>query len=201
MADNDGRINTMTLIDGNSRPPDAPRRDEPSASARDRDAWYVVYSKPRKEASAELHLRLRGIAVFYPQLVLPDYVRSARRCVPLFPNYLFVKITLLARFSDVVWSPGVKGFVGPNGVPAPIDEEVVAFLQRHTGPDGRLRARPDLRPGQEVEIIDGPFTGLMGIIQRPPDAKGRIKVLMRLLNRQPVRVEVPVRFVKSGWVA
>jgi transcription antitermination factor NusG len=167
----------------------------------DRTAWYVVYSKPHKEASAELHLRLKGVAVFYPQLVLPDYVRSPRRCVPLFPNYLFVRITLLTRFYDVVWSPGVKGFVGPNGVPTPIDEEVVAFLQRNTGGDGRLRARPDLKVGQEVEIVDGPFAGLVGIIQRPPDAKGRIKVLMQLLNRRPVRVQVPIQFVKSGWVA
>jgi transcription antitermination factor NusG len=175
--------------------------DAPGAPDADRTAWYVVYSKPHKEASAELQLRLRGIAVFYPQLVLPDYVRSSQRCVPLFPNYLFVKIALLARYYDVVWSPGVKGFVGPNGLPTPLDEDVVAFLQRNAGSDGRLRARPDLRTGQEVEIVGGPFAGLLGIIQRPPDAKGRIKVLMRLLNRQPVRVEVPIRFVKSGWVA
>jgi transcriptional antiterminator RfaH len=179
---------------------DSELQDNADELAADRSAWYVVYSKPHKEASAELHLRRKGIAVFYPQLVLPDYVRSARRCVPLFPNYLFVRIALWARFYDVVWSPGVKGFVGPNGVPIPLDEGIVTFLQRNTGPDGRLRARSDLRTGQEVEIVDGPFAGLAGIIQRPPDAKGRIKVLMRLLNRRPVPVEVPVRFVRSGWV-
>ena len=45
-----------------------------------------------------------------------------------------------------------------------------------------------------VEITSGPFAGLAGIIQEPPDARGRVTVLMDLLNRQ-VPVEVPVEFV------
>jgi transcription elongation factor/antiterminator RfaH len=164
-------------------------------------AWYVVYSKPHREASAELHLRRKGIEVFYPQLELPDYATGQRRCVPLFPNYLFVRIELMTRFRDVIWSPGVKSFVGPGGAPTPLDEAVVMFLKRNASADGRLWARPDLKTGQEVEILGGPFAGLVGIIQNPPDAKGRIRVLMRLLNQRPVKVQVPVRYVKSGWVA
>jgi transcription antitermination factor NusG len=56
-----------------------------------------------------------------------------------------------------------------------------------------------LKPGQEVRINGGPFDGLTGLIQEPPDAKGRVKVLMRLLSRQ-LQVEVPVRFVECEWV-
>jgi transcription elongation factor/antiterminator RfaH len=163
--------------------------------------WYVVYSKPQREAWAELHLRRKGIEVFHPQLELPDYAGGRRRSVPLFPNYLFVQIDLIARFYDVVWAPGVKSFVGAGGAPTPLDEAVVTFLKRNATPDGRLRARPDLKTGQEVEIVAGPFAGLIAIIQSPPDAKGRIRVLMRLLNQRPVKVQVPVRFVKSDWVA
>jgi transcriptional antiterminator RfaH len=164
-------------------------------------AWYVVYSKPQREAWAELHLRRKGIEAFHPQLELPHYAGGRRRCVPLFPNYVFVQIDLLARFYDVVWSPGVKSFVGAGGAPASLDETVVAFLKRNATPEGRIVASSDLKAGQEVEIVDGPFAGLVAIIQEPPDAKGRIRVLMRLLNQRPVSVQVPVRFVRSGWVA
>jgi transcription antitermination factor NusG len=62
-------------------------------------------------------------------------------------------------------------------------------------------ARPDLRRGQEVQVTDGPFAGLMAIIEDPPDAQGRVRVLMRLLNRRPVAVRMSMRFVKSDWVA
>jgi transcriptional antiterminator RfaH len=162
-------------------------------------AWYVVYSKPHKEWMAEVHLRSRGVEVFYPRLQLPGYVDVRRRIVPLFPGYLFVRIVLVTQFYDVVWTPAVKRLVGCEGTPTPLAEHIVAFLKAHAEADGLLRARPALVVGQQVEITKGPFAGIVGIIQRPPSAKGRIRVLMRLLNRQAVDVDVPLHFVKTGW--
>ena len=66
-------------------------------------------------------------------------------------------------------------------------------------PKGIIRARANLRVGNKVQIIGGPFGGLAAIIQELPDKRGRIKVLLRLLSRQ-VKAEIPVQFVKSGWV-
>jgi transcriptional antiterminator NusG len=161
--------------------------------------WFVVYSKAHKERTAEFHLGRRGVEVFYPRLQLPVYVDPRRRVVPLFPGYLFVRIVLGVQFYDVIWAPGVSRFVGTFGVPAPLDDEVVDFLKASADEDGLLRARPALDVGQHVEVTRGPFAGIVGIIQRPPNAKGRIRVLMRLLNRRPVGVELPVQFVKTGW--
>ena len=170
------------------------------AVARSTLAWYVLFAKRRKEASAELHLRRRGVEVFFPQLVLPAYT-SARDTVPLFPNYLFVRVDVDRQFNDVVWAPGVSRFVGPSGVPTPIGDDVVDFLRRNASADGRIPARSAFRTGQEIEIVAGPFAGLVGLIERPPDAKGRIRVLMQLLNRRLVNVQVPAHYVKSSWVA
>jgi transcription antitermination factor NusG len=66
--------------------------------------------------------------------------------------------------------------------------------------EGVIEAQSSLRSGQEVRITGGPFQGLVGIIQEPPSAKGRIKVLLQLLN-QPTKVDVPIRFVQGEWVA
>ena len=172
-----------------------------ASTAIDGASWYVVYSKPHREAFTTLHLRRRGIEVFCPHLVLPAYARSPRRCVPLFPSYLFVRIDLVNRFSDVMWSPGVKRFLSANGVPSSVDDTVISFLQQNSDAEGRVMARPNLKTGQEVEIVEGPFAGLIGIIERPPDAKGRIRVLMKLLNRRSVNVQVSTRFVRSNWIA
>lgn len=162
-------------------------------------AWFVVYSKPHKEGTAEFQLRRRGVEVFYPRLQLPGYVDPRRRIVPLFPGYLFVRIVLGSQFYDVVWAPGVSRFIGTYGLPTPLDDEVVAFLKANADADGLLQARPALVVGQHVEITRGHFAGIVGIIQRPPNAKGRIRVLMRLLNRGTVGVELPLHFVKTEW--
>ena len=163
--------------------------------------WFVVYSKPRKEASAQFHIERRGIEVFAPRMSLPAYLERKTRLIPLFPNYLFVRIDPVADFHAVLWSPGVSRFItSQGGAPARLDDAIVRFLRDRADADGVIAARPDLKVGEQVEVTGGPLSGLLGIISRPPDAKGRVKVLMRLLNRQPVRVDVPVHSLRAAWV-
>jgi len=60
-------------------------------------------------------------------------------------------------------------------------------------------AKSILKVGDNVQIVKGPFKGLGGIIQEPPDQKSRIKVLMAILSRN-VQVEVPASYVDISWV-
>ncbi|HEY6200449.1 MAG TPA: transcription termination/antitermination NusG family protein [Candidatus Binatia bacterium] len=161
--------------------------------------WYVVYSKPQKEEFAEFCLKHRGVEVFLPKLLFPESLKKRKRIVPLFPSYLFTRISDADQYQCVLWTPGVKRIVSFNGTPMPLDDSVISFLKREGGTDGVIAARSDLKTGQEVYISGGPFEGLMGIIQEPPSANGRVKVLMRLLSRQ-VKVEVPLQFVNCSWV-
>ena len=72
------------------------------------------------------------------------------------------------------------------------------FLRLRAAPDGVLTAQSNLTVGSEVRITRGPFEGLAGIIENPPDARGRVKVLMQLLSRD-VRVDLSVDSVDGGW--
>jgi transcriptional antiterminator RfaH len=162
--------------------------------------WYVVYANAHQEGVVELHLRRKGFDVFYPKLALPSYAVAPRRPVPLFPRYLFARIELASQWHTVSWIPGVNRLLGAAGVPTPVDSDVVTFLQRHASPDGCVRARSDLQPGHEVQITGGPFAGLMAIIENPPDGHGRVRVLLRLLNRRPVPVRMSTRLLRSAWV-
>jgi transcriptional antiterminator RfaH len=161
-------------------------------------SWYVVRSKPHKESWAQLQLQLKRLEVFYPKLMLPDYAKRRQPIVPLFPGYLFVRLALPDRYHDVIWAPGVQGFVGSKNGPLPVDDAAVELLRRRAAADGVIQAQPKLRPGQRVEVVDGPFAGLVGIIQQPPDTKGRIKVLMQLLNRA-VAVDIPLGAINAEW--
>jgi transcriptional antiterminator RfaH len=163
--------------------------------------WYVVYSKPQKEDYAQFHLRSKGLEVFFPRLLLPETVKPRRRVVPLFPNYLFVRLNLLSdEYYWASWSPGVSRIVNFNGHAASIEDPVIDILRVRADSQGIISARSNLKGGQEVRICSGPLEGLLGIIQEPPSARGRVKLLLKLLNRQ-MNVEVPVHLVDGNWVA
>jgi transcriptional antiterminator RfaH len=162
--------------------------------------WYVVLTKARSEETAQVHLNTKGIEVFYPKLFLP-VSKSVRQIVSLFPNYLFVRIDASSpEYYQVVWCRGVKRVVSFGGMPSAVENSVVEFLREQADPRGLIVAKSNLKVGDEVQITNGPFKGLLGIIQEPPDTKGRVKVLMGILSRH-VQVEVPGSYINVGWVA
>ena len=161
--------------------------------------WFVVYSKPQKEEFAQIQLKQKGVEVFFPRLLLPRSSQKRKLVIPLFPNYLFVRIDLWTQYYAVLWSPGVKNFVSFNNTPAPLDAQVAECLLQEANAEGVIVARSNLKVGQEVQIRGGSFDGLIGMLQELPDAKGRVRVLMKLLNRE-IKVEVPVHSVAASWV-
>jgi transcriptional antiterminator RfaH len=161
--------------------------------------WYAVYSKPQKEELAKFHLRLKSVETFFPRLLLPKFARKRKRIVPLFPNYLFVHINLRREYYTVLWTPGVKRFVSYNDIPARLDDSIAEYMMRQADSEGIVTARPELKVGQEIRVCGGSFDGLMGMLVEAPDAKGRIKVLMKLLNRE-TNVELPIHMVSGTWI-
>jgi len=160
--------------------------------------WYVVYSKPAREAYAHYHLAQKDVEVFFPQLQLPAYRSPHRAVVPLFPNYLFVRLQLPDEYYAVIWCPGVKRLVSFNGAPVPVDDESVEFLRQRATAAGVLSAQSTLTVGTQVQVTHGPLAGLSGILQDPPDAKGRVRLLMQLLDRD-LKIVVPLHHVQSEW--
>lgn len=56
--------------------------------------WYVIRSKPHKEKSLYGELLSRDIKTFYPQLRVNPVNPRARKWVPYFPGYMFIKVNL-----------------------------------------------------------------------------------------------------------
>jgi transcriptional antiterminator RfaH len=157
--------------------------------------WFVVSTKVRREYFAQEQLMFRGVETFLPRIIEPSRVRGKMAITPLFPGYLFLHIDLEQQYFDVVWTPGVRKFVAFGALPCPVDGQVVDFLHARTGAEGVLRLERVFHPGERVSIRSGPFEGLVGIIERPVCARGRVRVLMELLRRQ-TRVEVPEEIVE-----
>lgn len=163
--------------------------------------WYAVLTKPRNEETAQFHLNNKGIEVFYPKLFIPVSNKSGPHVVSLFPSYLFVRIDASSQeYLQVVWCRGIRRLVSFGGTPATVEEPIIDFIREQASRDGLIVAKSNLKVGDDVQIVKGPFKGLGGIIQEPPDHRSRIKVLMAILSRH-VQVEVPASYVDIGWVA
>jgi transcription antitermination factor NusG len=117
--------------------------------------------------------------------------RSVRQVEPLFPSYLFVRMSHVAnQWNAVRWAPGVKTVVGAGEVPVPVPDEAVDLLQaRHN--EGVIPWESTLRPGAHVRIKEGPLAGLMGVLERPTSRAERVCVLLNLL-RTSATVEVDI---------
>ena len=158
--------------------------------------WYVLNTKPRQERFASRYLEQKGLSSFLPMISEP-WKRNRKTIEPLFPNYLFVHIRFPEEYYLAAWTPGTKRFVSFGEEPSPIDDGMVEFLMEKAGKTGIIQTRSTLRPGDEITISGGPFEGLGGIIDSPPDRKGRVQILMNIL-RQQVPVKIPAYWVKGS---
>ena len=157
--------------------------------------WFVVSTKARREQFAQEQLSRRAVETFLPRILEPGRFGMKPLIAPLFPGYLFVHIELEEQYFHVVWTPGVRRFIGFGELPCPVDDAVIDFLHARIGSEGIVRVTRVFKEGDVVRIKHGPFEGLIGIIENPGCGHGRVRVLMELLRRQ-TRVDVPQHIVE-----
>jgi transcriptional antiterminator RfaH len=143
--------------------------------------WYVVYTYPNSEKKVHTHLVQKNITCFLPlQRVKRQWSDRTKIIeVPLFPNYIFVYTTNRERFK-VLDIPGVSRYIMYNGGPATISEnEITTIKKMMIDKEAILEQYID---GEAVNIIDGPFNGLTGIIFERK-GKTRFGVKIEAINR------------------
>ena len=142
--------------------------------------WYVVYSKRHREEVVQFYLERKGLLVFFPRLLLQPFTKRPR-IVPLFPNYLFVRIHKPVDYDIVRWSSGVVRVVDFYGHPAPLDEEVVEFLRKRVTPAGIITMDSSLTVRNKVENENGRIVRMNDLLN-PHNSRDRVGVLMQLLS-------------------
>ena len=155
--------------------------------------WYALHAKPHKERQVESVLTERGIEVYFPTVPA-----SRRRNRPaeraFFPCYLFAHADLDAvGLWTVHYTPGARGIVMFGGVPARVDDSLIAALLERLA-----RADPSspsagqvvvdaygkmIEPGDRVVITECPFAELEAIFDRRLSPAGRVRVLIHLMQR------------------
>ena len=123
-----------------------------------------------------------------------ELVKGKRRTSSrkFYPGYLLVRMEL----DDETWhivndTAKVTGFLGGRERPTPMtDEEAERIINRMEA--GKLKPQPKyfFEEGDEVRVIDGPFTNFNGTVEEVNHEKGKIKVLVSIFGRStPVELE------------
>lgn len=108
----------------------------------------------------------------------------------IYPGYVLVDMVV----TDDSWyvvrnTPRVTGFVGSGVHPVPLSEEEIGVLFGRMNKD-TVKHTIELRNGDSVIIIDGPFKDLEGKVSDVDEDRGKVKVLVSMFGREtPVELD------------
>jgi transcriptional antiterminator NusG len=174
-----------------------------SGAAASEMAWYVVhtYSGFEHKAKTALEERVKALkkAALFGEVIVPEenvveLVKGQKRTTKrrFFPGYILVKMHLNEETWHIVKdTPKITGFVGDKVKPVPVPESEVQKMTNRIA-EGQVRPRPrvSFAEGENVRVVDGPFSNFNGVIEGVNPDKGKVKVLVSIFGRStPVELD------------
>jgi len=191
-----GRMNHLRFTAAPSASPAA------AQSAAGEAHWYVVHAYSGHEdkvrnnlmkrvESMDMHDRIFEVLV--PTEDVIEIKDGQRRHVAkrTFPGYILVNMIM----SDESWyvvrnTPGVTSFVGSGNKPVPLQEKEIKSIQKQIKAEAP-KVRVEYQVGENVRVIDGPFSDFHGKVDEINADKGKLKVLVNMFGREtPVELDL-----------
>ncbi|HEX6539898.1 MAG TPA: transcription termination/antitermination protein NusG [Candidatus Dormibacteraeota bacterium] len=172
------------------------------AAAKDAN-WYVVHAYSGHEEkvrnnllkrveSMDMHDKIFDVLV--PTEEVMEIKDGQRRKVNkrIFPGYILVNMIM----DDEAWyvvrnTPGVTSFVGSGNKPVPLQEHEIKGIQKQVKAEAPTKVSVEYEVGENVRVIDGPFTDFHGKVTDLNVEKGKLKVLVNMFGREtPVELDL-----------
>lgn len=163
--------------------------------------WYAIHTYSGYEEKVAESIRQRAesldmadkiFEVLVPKEKMIEIKNGKRKVVEkrIFQGYVLVHMKLTEDAWYIVRNtPNVTGFVGTGIDPTPISEDELEKIHRRMGLD-QPKHKIDLKKGEVVSIVDGPFKGFDGSINDIDETKGKLKVLVNMFGREtPVELD------------
>lgn len=176
---------------------------ENSNGAQENMKWYVVHTYSGYEHKAKLALedRIKNLKqdklfaeVIVPEENVIELIKGQKKTTKrrFFPGYILVKMVLTEETWHIVKNtPKITGFVGDRVKPTPVPESEVQKMTNRIA-EGQVKPRPRISfsEGENVRVIDGPFSNFNGTIEEVNQDKGKVKVLVAIFGRStPVELD------------
>lgn len=161
--------------------------------------WYVVhtYSGYENRVKSDLEHRIETMGmqdrIFDIQIPtervteLKEGGKRDEKDVKIFPGYVLVRMEM----DDDAWTcvrntPGVTGFLGGSGKPAPLSRDEYNKMMRKTdkGASAPKRAVIDIEVGSSVRVISGPLSDFDGKVSEVMPESAKVKVTLMIFGRE-----------------
>lgn len=156
--------------------------------------WFVIKTKPCAENDVKLRLTNAQFEVFYPRIksIVRSRNKPTSRLKSLFPSYIFARFDVSKPevFHMIKYTRGVHRILGSGDIPTPIPDEIVKVIKERVNKEGVVEQRLVFKKGDQVRIRTGPLQDLVGILEKPVSASGRVRVLLEIMKKV-VKAEIP----------
>ncbi len=163
--------------------------------------WYVVRAVSGQENKIKTYIENEisrlGLSDFVEQVLVPTekvvQIRKGKKINKekvFFPGYIMVKANLSGEIPHIIKSiTNVIGFLGETkgGDPVPLRQSEV---NRMLGKVDELNVEADANMaipftvGETVKVIDGPFNGFDGTVEKINEDKRKLEVMVKIFGRK-----------------
>ena len=162
--------------------------------------WYVVRAVSGKENKVKNYIDTEiskaGLSDYVSQVLVPTekvvQVRDGKKISKdrvYFPGYVMVEANLTGEVPHIIKSiTGVIGFLGEtkggDAVPLRLSE-----VNRMLGKVDELAVKTDsvsipFTIGETIKVIDGPFNGFNGTVEKVNEEKRKLEVMVKIFGRK-----------------
>lgn len=163
--------------------------------------WYVIKTvtgtEKKVKQNIESEIEASHIKDFVTRVLIPTekyyQIRNGKKISKernYFPGYIFVEAMMLGEVFHVLLNiPGVLGFVGCKKKTDPPVALRPAEVTRMLGKVDELLEQDEsfalpFIVGEEIKVIDGPFSTFNGIIEEINAEKKKLKVMVKIFGRK-----------------
>lgn len=162
--------------------------------------WYVVRAVSGQEnkikSYIESDIARLGLSDFVEEVLVPTekviQIRNGKKVNKernYFPGYIMIKANLSGEVPHIIRSiTNVIGFLGETkgGDPVPLRSSEV---NRMLGKVDELSVQTEnvaipFKLGETIKVIDGPFNGFNGIIEKVNEEKRKLEVMVKIFGRK-----------------
>ncbi|WP_319761401.1 transcription termination/antitermination protein NusG [Maridesulfovibrio sp.] len=165
--------------------------------------WYIVHTysgfEQRVEQTVREMMRTGQDKGLIEEVVVPtekvvELVKGEKRTSTrkFYPGYVMIKMIMEDESWHLIQSiPRVTGFIGGKNRPTPMrDSEAANILSLMEDRQEQPRPKFNFDRGDEVRVIDGPFSGFNGVVEDVNYDKGKLRVSVSIFGRQtPVELD------------
>ena len=162
--------------------------------------WYVVRAISGQEKKVkhyiELEINRLGLSAFVSQILIPTekiyQIRNGKKVSkerPFYSWYILIEAALVGEVPHVIKNiTGVIGFLGETkgGLPVPMRmaevNRILGTVDVLEGSDAQLNIPYIV--GETVKVINGPFNGFTGTIEKINEEKKKLEVMVKIFGRK-----------------